>query len=106
MLALGIVAAVCQVLAHLLMVDAARPERNPVARYTVGCLVIFFVFWVGYELDHRQHPVSGVGYVILMSGIGTAACYYVRDRQRPRATGDTPDADKFLDALNREIDGS
>ncbi len=103
MFALGIVGGVSQAIAHLLMVNPAQRERNPLARYVVGCLIIFFAFWIGWDLDKRQHPVIGLGYIILMSGIAVAACYYVRERRQPKPTDETPDADRFLDALNREI---
>lgn len=102
MTTLGIVAAVCQVLAHLAMWDDGRPDRETrVQRYVTGTLLIFLAYAIGWSLDTSIHPVTGLAQIIFWSGLATWLCYELRRRADRGETKDA--AARLIGRLEEEL---
>lgn len=105
----GIIGAALQVFAHIVMWEDGNPERVPIARYVVGLGVVCMCFSAGWLLDDRQHPVTALWYIALLSGFAAGACYEARRRGwggHTKLTYTRDDIEMMADAIAGEHDNA
>ncbi len=104
---MGIIGAILQVAAHILMWEDGTPERVPVARYVVGLGIVGLCFSTGWVIDERQHPIAAFWYIALLSGFTVGACYEWRRRTKKAIAPLTrDDLEIWADAIQGEHDNA
>ncbi len=95
MFAAGMIAAVCQAVAHLLM--KRRTYITPIPRYAVGVTLALVPWSAALAANRLQEPIVGVWFVFGASGFATWLAYELDKKQPTEA-----DAERLASYLAAE----